>query len=364
MFSFVPASSESFDDILKESYSKCNSYINYGSLQDLILESSSDKSSNIKKIFDVIINFFESIMKTMKSFMERISNKINHTSSKLSTKNKLDKIKKNVKKIKQSGITTYDFYDVDAYDKCVKEFILETNRLISGWETRIKDKTSSAFRADVFIEKSNAIIKKYTDKISSIKSKKKKQDIEKVIKWIDNQINEKGSTYSATMEFIDQINKLTDYVKGVRNKLEEYSKETGYIPMASYIKDIANNSVLFLKKNYDWCIAYSASTVLAIYAIFSDIANVDDSMKIVSGGVESDVYDDSDDRKYASAAYVNKRNKETDLAYAYAKVSDNSKISKRRARSSLSAVGSAATAAIGVKKLNEKRQSGVNTIYK
>lgn len=362
MYTFIPAASEYYDLILNESYAKCNSVFSMMELNDLITESESGKESGIKKIFTTIKSFFKTIIKTLISFTNKIDNKFKQTSKNISIINEFKRVKKEVQKLKKSGVKTYEFYDVKEYDKCISKFVNEAIKLMGDWEQKISSNESTAFRAELFIKDSNSLIKKYTDKLSAIKSKTKNVDIDTIIKWVDDQINSKGVSKLTLKNFLNKVAELTSYTDKVEAKLNEYSDKSGYIPMAKSIKDVVNNFTIFIKKNYDWCAARSASIALLLISVISSTRNDDKAVKIVSNGEFKNMDDLQDQAPRSLAKSLDNKNKE-DLSYAYSVVSNKKDFVRGRHVRNASTAGSLLMGSVAGKLKSNKQLSGTNSIY-
>ena len=345
MYTFIPVSSGLYDSILMESYTKCSSIFSLYDLNDLITESTESSESRTSKVLDSIITFFKKIVSVLTEFMKKISSKLTTEGKKKSVADQFASVKKEIKTLKNSGVKTIDFYDVKEYDKCIKKFSTKINSLISNWEAKISDKTSTAHNAEIFIKKSDELIKDSTSRLNSIRSKKKPYPIDTVVEWIDLQIHSKGETQITMKEFIDQIERLIQYTNGVKKQLNEYSEKTGYIPMAKSIKDVMNNTTIFLKKNYDWVIAYSASTVLLLYSLLIGHINVSNGIEVTTGGEQDSI--DTNTKKSASALHNAKQKVVGDVGSAYARISQDKKSKIYRVNTKLAQSAAVAGATVG-----------------
>lgn len=365
MYTFIASSSEKFDQYLLEAVSECNSILNMYDLNKLIQESDTDSksSSRIKNILDSIVKFLRKIIISINKFSVKITEKFKEVrkSDSMSLKMKFNKIKKDLQKIKKNGVTSYEFYDMKAFDKAISSFDKDVTKMIYSWESKIKKGTATPNSAENFIKNSDNLIKKYNDKITAIRSKKKPTDIDIIIKWIDGELDGKSAAKYAVSSFNDNIKKLITVTTDVKNQLNEYSEETGYVIMAKSIKDIAHNTVLFLKKNYDWCAAYAASSILILYSVLTTLDSSSKSHERISNGKNSNDY--TLKKTIHSAVGNVGRMEQNEIARADTTISNHPDAVKARINTTTSASAAAITAAAGTTMLNNAIKSGRNSIY-
>lgn len=369
MYTFIPASSERFDELISESYARCNSVFTIISLNDLITESKneSEKSnSKIEKVFDSIISFFKTVIKTVMAFGKKIGDKFSNSKSKVSLVAKLKTIKKEIKTLKKAGVTTFEFYDVHEYDKVMKAFYKASFTLMQEWEQKVQSGKSTAAQAELFIRDSDSMIKKATDKISAIKSKKINMPIEDVVKWIDRQIgtNKDSAINISVKDYTDRLYQMIEFSDKLKRDLNDYAERTGYIPMAKSAKDIVHNCTLFLKKNWDWCAAYAASGILAIYGVLREAKSLDDSAKEVTAG-GADSVDELENQQKNAGSLLFKRQAEQRLnaTMANQRNSNDEKYVNARTANKRAFAASTILAGVGTGRLMQKKMNGSDSIY-
>lgn len=360
MYTFIPASSERYDAILMESYSKCSSIFSLYDLNDLFEESGKEEdSSTTNRILESIITFFKKMISVLRDFTKKITSKFSASKDKVSVRAQMALIKKNVNKLKKAGASTVDFYDVKEYDKCMKAFSTRVGAMITKWESRIHEKTSTAGRAEKFVREAEDLIKETNNKLNTIKSKKKPYPIDEVIKWLDAQISGEGVTQVTMSDYISQLEKLTTFTDSVKKQLDKYSEKTGYVPMAKSIKDVTNNITIFLKKNYDWCAAYAATVIIAIHSIATDMVNVQNGIYQTTGGLQKEP--DKKAKKAKSAIYRMQQRDISDVGSAYSQASNDEASKKYRSNRAIDAALVTGTLGLGMT-LQQKKKTQ-NSIY-
>lgn len=219
----------------------------------LYCESANDKSQ--KNIIDKIIETFKKFIEKCRKYIKLAIDKITGRVQQAYTTHKLNDILKNfdtaIKNAEKSGMTKFEFVNIDALKKCIKEEADAYEKVIKKF-SKMYIISGSPKEAEKMIDKVKTVEFKYKKMLHDIISNPKTYSINDA-KHIAQTIKECKDSNNAFIQILDRhikiCNETEDLVIGVLKSLDKYSEDTGYIQNAKSLKEIIHNASITLQSH-------------------------------------------------------------------------------------------------------------------
>lgn len=238
--------------------------------KNLVLEASG-LTTRAKKIGEMLRKLFSKTVEILRELISKISDKIQNKCHTIKVKADLAKIKR---QLKASGDLDVEFIDVWKYESVFKYSVTGLSIYVNKFMKNYEKFGKGPRQAREFLTKTNAMIDDSQKKLDEIKSNRKMFQASKILKWIEENVNDSGNAIGIMRNYMKTLEKAKGNIDIIEKKLDAYLVTHDYIEGPKNFSEFMHNSSRYVARNADWISMYAASGLLRFSSFLSRTSKV------------------------------------------------------------------------------------------